>query len=59
VQKIKAKYIRDEKGEVIGWAVPCRECGVTVDFYKPSKKSKFVPTAASRCEKCYERSFLT
>ena len=54
LMKIKAKYIKDEKGEVIGWIVPCRDCGMKVKFYKPSKKSKFVPTAAARCEGCYE-----
>jgi len=52
--KVKGKYIRDESGEVTGWSVPCRVCGVMVDFYKPSPKSKFVPTPAARCDSCYE-----
>lgn len=53
-QRIKAKYIKDDAGEVIGWSVPCRDCGIIVDFYKPSKKSTFVPNATARCERCYE-----
>jgi len=53
--KIKAKYVRDKDDNIIGWDVPCRDCGIIVRFYKPSKRSKFVPNANARCEECYER----
>ena len=57
----KVSDIKNTKGKVVGWRVPCRECGTPVTFIKKNDgpwkhgETPDKPDDTSTCPACWQK----